>query len=69
MREEQLMCGHEGCTCEVEAEVGFCSDYCREHAGDTNHGTHICGCSHPQCQGSSSEADARTEDDIQAALE
>jgi hypothetical protein len=44
-----MKCRHEGCTCLVEAGQEFCSDYCRDHAAETGHGTHACGCGHPGC--------------------
>jgi hypothetical protein len=46
-----MNCGHEGCTCQVEAPDQFCSDYCREHAGHTPGEGHACECGHPDCQG------------------
>lgn len=64
-----MRCGHEGCTCQVEQSGGFCSDHCREHAGDTGHGAHACECGHPQCQAMESRADERTRKDIQEAFE
>jgi len=48
-----MRCGHEGCTCSVEQQGGFCSDYCREHAGEAAHGAHACECGHPECQAAS----------------
>lgn len=44
-----MNCGHEGCTCTVEEQGGFCSDYCRDHAGEAAHGAHACECGHPEC--------------------
>ena len=44
-----MNCQHEGCTCQVEAGQEFCSDYCRDHASETGHGAHACGCGHPGC--------------------
>jgi hypothetical protein len=64
-----MQCGHEGCTCRVEPSEGFCGDHCREHAGDAGHDAHACECGHPQCDSSTSEADERTETDLQAAFE
>jgi hypothetical protein len=45
-----MNCGHEGCTCAVEQEGGFCSDYCRDHAGEAAHSGHACECGHSECQ-------------------
>lgn len=42
-------CQHEGCSCQVEGG-GFCGDYCREHAAQSGHETHTCGCGHPDCR-------------------
>ena len=64
-----MQCGHEGCTCRVEPSKEFCGDHCREHAGDAGHDAHPCECGHPQCDSSTSEADGRTEADLQAAFE
>lgn len=51
-----MNCRHEGCTCQVGDE-GFCSDHCREHAGD-GHDTHACECGHPACSASAAGADS-----------
>jgi hypothetical protein len=64
-----MLCGHEGCTCEVDEAGGFCSDHCRERGAGAGAGGHICECGHTRCRASSSEADARTEHDIQEAFE
>lgn len=64
-----MPCGHEGCTCQVEEAGKFCGDFCREHAADADPDVSACQCGHPQCRASSSEADARTEQDIQEAFE
>ena len=68
-KERVMRCGHEGCTCQVEQSGDFCSDHCRERAGDAGQGAHACECGHPQCQASTSEADRSTVEDLQAALE
>ena len=68
-KERDMQCGHDGCTCHVEQSGGFCSDHCREHAGDTAHGAHTCECGHPQCQAMESRTDERTEPDLRAAVE
>jgi hypothetical protein len=45
-----MNCGHQGCHCEVEQGQEFCSDHCREHAGDAAHGgEHACECGHAGC--------------------
>ena len=41
------ICAMTGCNC-IATEGEFCSDYCREHAGET-HGSGNCGCGHPGC--------------------
>jgi len=64
-----MRCGHEGCTCQVELSGDFCSDYCREHAGDADHGAHSCECGHPQCQASTDATSEGTTQDLQAAFE
>lgn len=64
-----MQCGHEGCTCQVEQSGGFCSDHCREHAGDTGHDAHACECGHPQCQAMESRTADRTDRDLQAAVD
>ena len=58
-----MRCEHVGCTCETEPSDRFCSDHCREHAGDAGHGVGACGCGHPQGEGSTATADERTEQD------
>jgi YihY family inner membrane protein len=69
-KEHDMQCGHEGCTCQVEQSGGFCSDHCREHAGDTGHGAHACECGHPQCQSMESKTDGPSEEDLlQAGIE
>ena len=68
-KERAMRCGHEGCTCQVEQSGDFCSEHCRERAGDTGHGAHACECGHPGCQASTAEADRATEEDLQAAFE
>jgi hypothetical protein len=45
-----MNCRHEGCGCQVAEGQEFCSDYCRDHAGEPGHGQHTCGCGHPECQ-------------------
>ena len=46
-------CQHDGCTCLVEQEGGYCSDHCREHGEDPGHeGGHACGCGHIDCESS-----------------
>jgi hypothetical protein len=46
-----MNCGHDGCRCQVADDERFCSDHCREHAGDAAHaGGHACECGHPACQ-------------------
>jgi hypothetical protein len=46
----QNQCGHEGCTCLVDAGAEYCSDHCREHVASGPTGE-PCGCGHPACQG------------------
>jgi len=46
-----MECRHDGCTCQVGQGEEFCSDYCRQHAGDMAHTGHGCECGHPGCAG------------------
>ena len=62
-------CAHEGCSCRVDQSDGVCSEYCRQQGAEPSQASHACGCGHPECTGSSSEADDRTGQDIQAAFE
>ncbi len=62
-----MQCGHEGCNCQVGQTGEFCSDHCREHAGDAGHEAHACECGHADCQAAT--ANDRTEQDLQAAFE
>lgn len=65
-----MTCGHDGCKCRIEQAGDFCSDHCREHAGDAGHGAHACECGHPECQASATGGgEKRTEQDLQAAFE
>ena len=64
-----MTCGHDGCNCLVEQDGDFCSDHCREHSGDADHGTHACECGHPECQAATGGGEERTEQDLQAAFE
>jgi hypothetical protein len=64
-----MQCGHEGCTCSVAQADGFCSDHCREHAGDTGHDAHACECGHPECEGAAAPVEGSTERDLQEAFE
>jgi hypothetical protein len=48
---------------------GFCSDHCREHAGDTGHDAHACECGHPECEGAAAPVEGSTERDLQEAFE
>lgn len=41
-------CGHAACTC-AATEDDYCSEYCREHAGDED--PSLCECGHPGCAG------------------
>lgn len=62
-----MICGHDGCGCGVEQAGGFCSEHCRTHAGDADHGDHACECGHAACR--SQATGRKTEDDIQAAFD
>ena len=42
-------CAHDGCMCRASEGQEFCSDYCREHAGETEHVAHACECGHDAC--------------------
>ena len=43
-------CEHEGCTCTVEDDQRFCSDYCHEHDGMEHAAGEQCKCGHPECE-------------------
>lgn len=49
-------CAHHGCSCTVESDEHYCSDYCMEQQGadqaaadDEDH-DHACGCGHAECE-------------------
>jgi hypothetical protein len=44
-----MNCQHQGCRCQDADQSGFCSDYCRQHAGEAAHEDHACACGHPDC--------------------
>ncbi|MGH7357353.1 MAG: hypothetical protein ACREJR_00905 [Candidatus Rokuibacteriota bacterium] len=43
-----MNCQHEGCRGQADAGQEFCSDHCRQHAGEA-HAEHACECGHPAC--------------------
>ncbi|HTG46584.1 MAG TPA: hypothetical protein VK646_02875 [Actinomycetota bacterium] len=47
-----MLCPHRGCTCTVEGEGAFCSEYCETHGQHGEDETHRCECGHPDCDGS-----------------
>lgn len=47
-------CMHEACTC-AATQGEFCSDYCREHAGQEEL---TCGCGHRDCAGTAEAEEA-----------
>lgn len=48
MAEERTnKCAHGSCSCTVEKEGDYCSEYCREARDVTEIG---CGCEHPACR-------------------
>ena len=43
-------CAHAACTCTIESDELYCSDYCIEQEGTDHAATHHeCDCGHPEC--------------------
>ena len=53
-----MNCGHETCRCKVTE--AFCSDHCREHAGQRDLGGEGCGCGHAACETPASSGSSET---------
>ncbi len=62
-----MLCGHEGCRCEIEDGADYCSDHCREHSDDPDHSAHRCGCGHTACE--DADGEGATVRDLQEAFE
>jgi hypothetical protein len=62
-----MLCGHEGCRCEIDDGEDYCSNHCQEHSDDLDHSTHRCECGHAACE--DAQGESRTERDLQEAFE
>ena len=45
-----MLCGHEGCRCEIDERADYCSEHCQQHSDDLDHSAHRCECGHEACE-------------------